>query len=383
MDGNSVRIQNRYLDIYTLLLQHTLINHNQTMETIQQIEDGIRLLSSQYNNTNINSRQSHRNTNRNNDNILNESLRSIYNSFASNTGSTTRNVNEDTIPRTNRRNNSTNRNSRFRTYTRNTDNTSTRNSTILPQRRNNYMNTGAFPLFTTFGPVNYDNLTPVTIRPNANEINNATEIIAYSTDMTHTVCPITQSPFEENHQIRRIIHCGHCFMNDSLNNWFTRSVLCPVCRYDIRSYVSPRTNDDTNDDTNNNDVSDNDINDNSNNTTNNNTRNTTNSSSFLTEFTNQISDTMLQYLSNSDISLNTTGDRGLNIEYTIQTPNEAFTFSTETPRTVDEFFRNFENTYNNNTSERNTFNESESEIESENENENDNDNDNDNDDLLS
>jgi hypothetical protein len=241
MDGQSIRIQNRYLDIYTLLLQHTLINHNQTMETIQQIEDGIRLLSSQYNNTNINSRQSYRNNNRNNDNILNESLRSIYSSFTNNTTSTTDNVNENTIPTSNRRNNTTNRNSRFRTYPRNTDNTSTINSTTQPQRRNNYMNTGAFPLFTTFAPVNYDNLTPVIIRPSTSEINNATEIIVYSTDMTHTICPITQSPFEENHQIRRIIHCGHCFMNESLNSWFTRSVLCPVCRYDIRRYVPLRT----------------------------------------------------------------------------------------------------------------------------------------------
>jgi hypothetical protein len=80
---------------------------------------------------------------------------------------------------------------------------------------------------------------------------------------------------------------------------------------------------------------------------------------------------MLQYLSNSDISFNTLNDSGLNIEYTIQTPSEAFTFSTETPTSMDELFRNFEYTYNNNTSERNTstintFNESESENESDN-----------------
>ena len=36
--------QNRLLDIYTLLLNNTLLNYSQTIDTIQQIEQGIREL---------------------------------------------------------------------------------------------------------------------------------------------------------------------------------------------------------------------------------------------------------------------------------------------------------------------------------------------------
>jgi len=54
--------------------------------------------------------------------------------------------------------------------------------------------------------------------------------------MPHNTCPITQSPFQSTDRITRIKQCGHCFIEDSLNDWFNQSVRCPVCRYDIREY---------------------------------------------------------------------------------------------------------------------------------------------------
>ena len=39
-----LNIQNRYLDIYSNILQNTLVNYNQTIDTIRQVETGIRQL---------------------------------------------------------------------------------------------------------------------------------------------------------------------------------------------------------------------------------------------------------------------------------------------------------------------------------------------------
>ena len=48
-------------------------------------------------------------------------------------------------------------------------------------------------------------------------------------------CPITLDSFEEGEQICQIIHCGHCFSETAIKNWFRFNVRCPVCRYDIRN----------------------------------------------------------------------------------------------------------------------------------------------------
>ena len=37
----------------------------------------------------------------------------------------------------------------------------------------------------------------------------------------------------------RIRHCGHTYHGDCINNWFTMSVRCPVCRHDIREQAGP------------------------------------------------------------------------------------------------------------------------------------------------
>ena len=93
-------------------------------------------------------------------------------------------------------------------------------------------------LFTTFAPtrINIDNLTPVIVRPTREQILNATETISIE-EASGNTCPITQSPFQESDVITRIRHCGHTFAEVSLHTWFERSVICPVCRYDIRDYV--------------------------------------------------------------------------------------------------------------------------------------------------
>ena len=86
--------------------------------------------------------------------------------------------------------------------------------------------------------LNFDFLTPVPIIPSESVIRRATESVQFRTlDSTHNqTCPITQQPFNETEHIIRIIQCEHLFNKRALLRWFTHSVRCPVCRYDIREY---------------------------------------------------------------------------------------------------------------------------------------------------
>ncbi len=72
------------------------------------------------------------------------------------------------------------------------------------------------------------------------EIGRATEAAVYSDISTNQLmCPITQQNFLQNDNILRIRHCGHVFTAGRLRQWFRSHHDCPVCRYDIRSTVSP------------------------------------------------------------------------------------------------------------------------------------------------
>jgi hypothetical protein len=86
-----------------------------------------------------------------------------------------------------------------------------------------------------------DMLRDVLISPTQSEINNATELIQFSSSDVHNMCPITLDRFIENENVCRIKNCGHIFKIGSLNEWFRSSVKCPVCRYDIRTYVNPQS----------------------------------------------------------------------------------------------------------------------------------------------
>jgi hypothetical protein len=77
----------------------------------------------------------------------------------------------------------------------------------------------------------------VVVRPTAEQLTNALEDISYNG--TGASCPITLEPFETGEIICKIIHCSHIFKRTALYDWFSRNVRCPICRYDIREYVSP------------------------------------------------------------------------------------------------------------------------------------------------
>jgi predicted nucleic acid-binding Zn-ribbon protein len=83
----------------------------------------------------------------------------------------------------------------------------------------------------------------VIVRPSVSQIQDATQEVIYDISMTNMTCPITLETFQEGEQVCQIRHCGHIFKRAAIQNWFQRNVRCPVCRYDIRTYVPPENED--------------------------------------------------------------------------------------------------------------------------------------------
>ena len=130
-------------------------------------------------------------------------------------------------PRTRSRTNIINRNRRISRPTRTNPRT---------QRRRNILNQ---ILETTL-------YTPIQRRPASNTdiSRNVTfhiwRDISNSTDQT--LDPITQEHFQPDDHVARIDHCGHLFMEDALNTYFTEfDHRCPICRYNISSSIFPPT----------------------------------------------------------------------------------------------------------------------------------------------
>ncbi|MDA9072242.1 hypothetical protein N9K75_00050 [bacterium] len=85
-------------------------------------------------------------------------------------------------------------------------------------------------------------LQPIAIFPTHSQIETATRRVLYRDIISplNVSCPILQQNFENDSIVSVIRHCGHIFNTDELNVWFETSCRCPVCRYDVREYISPR-----------------------------------------------------------------------------------------------------------------------------------------------
>jgi hypothetical protein len=104
--------------------------------------------------------------------------------------------------------------------------------------RQNYLNNPTISnLFYTF-------FDPIEIFPTPSQIESATRVVRFGDIVRplNQACPITLENFNDNDQVLIIRQCGHIFSNTSLISWFRSSCRCPVCRYDIRNYVSTNTN---------------------------------------------------------------------------------------------------------------------------------------------
>jgi hypothetical protein len=90
---------------------------------------------------------------------------------------------------------------------------------------------------------------PLNVRQNNNidrltnqQIENSTEVISYSSQISDIRCPISWEDFTIGERICQIKHCKHAFKTTPLMDWFSRNTSCPVCRYDLRNYRVETTN---------------------------------------------------------------------------------------------------------------------------------------------
>jgi hypothetical protein len=74
---------------------------------------------------------------------------------------------------------------------------------------------------------------PVIVRPTPQQIERAVQV---QPSAPNTTCVICQGEVRTV-TMSRIRHCGHCFHDDCLAEWFTQNPRCPTCRYDIRQFT--------------------------------------------------------------------------------------------------------------------------------------------------
>lgn len=106
------------------------------------------------------------------------------------------------------------------------------------RNRQQYLNNPTISnLFYTF-------FDPIEIFPTPSQIESATRVVRFGDIIRplNPACPITLENFNDDDQVLIIRHCNHIFNNAALNSWFRSNCRCPVCRYDIRNYVSTNTN---------------------------------------------------------------------------------------------------------------------------------------------
>lgn len=145
-------------------------------------------------------------------------------------------INRDIINRDGNINNDIQNRNNF-TNTENTTTTSTTNITqnISPIERflTNFFNTPIHSLHIPVSSVqiNDNNLIHLT----SEQINNASRLVRYNEIENPTCdrCSISLLEFNNDDNVRQILYCGHIFHENSLQEWFRRNTVCPLCRYDI------------------------------------------------------------------------------------------------------------------------------------------------------
>jgi hypothetical protein len=78
-------------------------------------------------------------------------------------------------------------------------------------------------------PEFFDNIPVV---PSTDQLNVALQRIDTPTE---GFCPICQEHYHSSDQVVRLRNCNHIFHRSCANDWYGRSVYCPICRNDIRA----------------------------------------------------------------------------------------------------------------------------------------------------
>lgn len=113
-----------------------------------------------------------------------------------------------------------------------------RNTEMSYTERNNIETLRLENLFNNF-------MQPVEVYPTPSQIEAATRRVQYCniSRPINTQCPISMDEFIDTDMVTMIRHCGHIFHTEQLTNWFRTNCRCPVCRYDIRDYISNASTD--------------------------------------------------------------------------------------------------------------------------------------------
>jgi Zinc-finger of the MIZ type in Nse subunit. len=83
-------------------------------------------------------------------------------------------------------------------------------------------------------------LDPIPVFPSPAQIREGTRDVTFSSleNPINDTCPILLNAFQPNEVVTQIRGCGHVFGRTPIFNWFRSSCRCPVCRFDVRTYVA-------------------------------------------------------------------------------------------------------------------------------------------------
>jgi hypothetical protein len=81
---------------------------------------------------------------------------------------------------------------------------------------------------------------PVPVYPSPAQIQEGTVNLLFSSieNPMNDACPISLNAFHRDEVVTQIRGCAHVFNQAQLGIWFRSNCRCPVCRFDIRTYVA-------------------------------------------------------------------------------------------------------------------------------------------------
>ena len=140
-------------------------------------------------------------------------------------------------------NNNLNTNNRYQPSVRHQNRQQNNNRQNSNRYNNNYINPNSTAASSQITNLIYSFLEPIEIFPTQSQIESATRVVRFGDIIRplNSACPITLENFNENDQVLLIRQCSHIFSNTGLISWFRTNCRCPVCRFDIRNYISRNT----------------------------------------------------------------------------------------------------------------------------------------------
>lgn len=113
----------------------------------------------------------------------------------------------------------------------------TRRNNVNNTSRRNYNNIDLSTLLYILNiPINSNSNDDAYVPLTSEQILNSTQLLLYNSNLQENTCPISLENFMEGEEICKIRGCGHYFKKNHILRWFNNNHLCPVCRYDVKSY---------------------------------------------------------------------------------------------------------------------------------------------------